>query len=79
MTSVFDGMNPELLRANQNERLRELRTEQERNAQLAEAGYAPPSPRARIAGILLRLALLLDARIAARSADIHQPAIMRHA
>jgi hypothetical protein len=68
MGGVLNTLNPELLQIDQEERIAALCKEFERRERLALAGYVPPAARARatLAAWLLRLAVLLDRRIASR-------------
>jgi hypothetical protein len=68
MTLSLDTWNLDLLNLHQEERIAEIRREYEHRERLALAGYVPPAARARalMAGWLLRLALRLDERAAAR-------------
>jgi hypothetical protein len=70
MMLSLDLWNPDLLHLRQAERLAEIRRDYERRERLALAGYVPPAARLRAmtAGWLLRLALRLDERVAARAA-----------
>jgi hypothetical protein len=68
MGGVLYTLNPDLIEMEQEERIAALCKEFERRERLALAGYQPPAARARatLAACLLRLAVLLDERIASR-------------
>ena len=71
MTFQLGTFNPDLLHLEQEERIATICREYERREQLALAGYVSPAARSRatMAGWLLRLAVRLDAGVAARVAS----------
>jgi hypothetical protein len=71
MLGILDSINPDLLQVQQAERLAAIRAGYKRREQLAIAGYVGPADRWRglVAAWLLRLAVRLDERVAARVAD----------